>query len=284
MSAIKETIPLRIDRNFEAPSVPLVLTKILQVLDDDRASAKELEQLILHDPSLSARLLRLANSAFYSFRSDVKTLSHAMALLGLNLVKSLAIGVNIFESFTRGMKKEAGQINKLWMHSFGAAVIAQDIWTRRAGRKEGEFAFLCGLLHDLGKIVFFKCDPVNYSKMYSKEKKEEEPDISTLEDEAYGMDHAASGSMLAKHWGLPAELALVIRQHHLATSDGTPLAAVIGICDQVVRRAKIGYDGDCERPAELPNLMAMLNMATEEFDHLVALAESKRSGVDEFFL
>ncbi len=284
MSAIKETIPLRIDRNFEAPSVPLVLTRILQILDDDSSSARELEELILHDPSLSARLLRLANSAFYSFRHDVKSISHAMALLGLNLVKSLAIGVNIFESFTRGMKKEAGQINKLWMHSFGTALLAQDIWNRRASRREGEFAFLCGLLHDLGKIVFFKCDPANYSRVFAKEKKEEEPDISTLEDEAYGMDHAASGAMLAKHWGLPPELAVVIRQHHTAASTGNTLAAAIAISDMLVRRAKIGYDGDCERTSELEKLQALLQMPPEELDRLAALAEEKRSAVDEFFL
>src|SRR5512136_220040 len=110
MAVSREVLPRLINRTFETPSVPLVLTRIIQVLDDESATSHELEQLILHDPSLSARILRLANSAFYSFRDEVKTVSHAIALLGMNLVKSLAIGVNIFESFTRGMKNEAGLI------------------------------------------------------------------------------------------------------------------------------------------------------------------------------
>src|SRR5512136_1789668 len=101
MQPMREVAPIRIDKDFEMPSVPLVLMKILQILDDNTSSAQELEKLILHDPSLSARILKLANSAFYCFPNQVKTISHAIVLLGLNLVKSLAIGVNIFDSFTR---------------------------------------------------------------------------------------------------------------------------------------------------------------------------------------
>ena len=116
-----QNIPCRFrsTRTFEIPSIPLVLIKIIQTLDDDTSSAKELEELILHDPALSARILRLANSAFYSFRTEVKTISHAIALLGMNLVTSLAIGINIFDTFTKGAKSEAALINKLWTHSCG---------------------------------------------------------------------------------------------------------------------------------------------------------------------
>jgi HD-like signal output (HDOD) protein len=284
MPATRETVSLRIDRSFETPSVPLVLTRIIQVLDDESSSSRELEQLIMHDPSLSARILRLANSAFYSFRDEVKTISHAIALLGLNLVKSLAIGVNIFESFTRGMKKEAGQVNKLWMHSFGAALIGQEIWARRSNRKEGEFAFLCGLLHDLGKVVFFKCDSAHYAKMFSAEKQLEDPDICALEMESYGMDHAAMGASLAKQWGLPPDLATVIRKHHSPLSLEMPLVAAVSMADMLAKQNKIGYDGDCKISADLAKFQSMLNMGAEEYARLQVFAESKRIDVEEFFL
>jgi HD-like signal output (HDOD) protein len=284
MPATRETISLRIDRSFETPSVPLVLTRIIQVLDDESSSSHELEQLIMHDPSLSARILRLANSAFYSFRDEVKTISHAIALLGLNLVKSLAIGVNIFESFTRGMKKEAGLINKLWMHSFGSALIGQEIWVRRSNRKEGEFAFLCGLLHDLGKVVFFKYDSAHYAKMFSAEKQPEDPDICSLESESYGMDHAAMGASLAKQWGLPPDLATVIRKHHSPLSLEMPLVVAISMADMLAKQNKIGYDGDCKILTDLAKFQSMLNMSAEEYARLQVFAESKRIEVEEFFL
>ena len=90
MQPLRDSTLLRMDRNFEMPSVPIVLSKILQVVDDNRASARCLEELILHDPSLSVRILKLSNSAFYSFRSEVKTIAHAIALLGLNLVAAVS--------------------------------------------------------------------------------------------------------------------------------------------------------------------------------------------------
>ena len=84
MQAARHPKPFLIDKGFEIPSIPLVLIRIIQTLDEDKSSAKELEELILHDPALSARILRLANSAFYSFRATVKTISHAISLLGMN--------------------------------------------------------------------------------------------------------------------------------------------------------------------------------------------------------
>ena len=141
MCASKHPMSFSLNSSLEIPSIPLVLIKIIQTLDENTSSARELEELILHDPALSARILRLANSAFYSFRTTVKTISHAIALLGLNLVTSLAIGINIFDSFTKGAKSEAALINRLWTHSCGVAVLVKEIWTRRGARgKEGEFA------------------------------------------------------------------------------------------------------------------------------------------------
>ena len=88
------------------------------------------------------------------------------------------------------------------------AVLVKEIWIRRSGReKEGEFAFLCGLLHDLGKVVFFKTYPGHYGSIFAIAKSETDPAISSYEHENYGVDHAVIGEMLAKQWGFPPELA-----------------------------------------------------------------------------
>ncbi len=284
MRALNEELPLQIDRTFEMPSIPLVLTKIIQVLDDDSASAQQLEDLILHDPSLSARILKLANSAFYSFRTEVKTLSHAIALLGMGLVKSLAIGVTIFESFTKGMKQEGHQINKLWMHSFATGLITQDIWSRRARtKKEVEFAFLCGLLHDLGKVVLFKKSPKDYGKLFAREKTATDPDFCTLESDFFGADHPYVGAVLAKQWGFPADLVAIIRHHHTALDRQPALAAAVGVADALVREARIGFDGDNRIPADFEKLMAQLAIRPEEHEKMRVLAAKKREEIEMFF-
>jgi putative nucleotidyltransferase with HDIG domain len=284
MQATKETAPFRLDRNFEMPSVPIVLTKILRLVDDDQASARQLEELILHDPSLAVRILKLANSAFYSFRSEVKTISRAITLLGLNLVRSLAIGISIFESFTKGFRKEATYISQLWMHSFGVGLMAQEIWAKRSNRADGEFALLCGLLHDLGKIVYFKKDAAGYAAIFAREKSAEDPDITFYEMEAYGVDHATLGALLAKQWSLPPELELVLRHHHDVGVAGIPLVAAVSMADMMVKQAGVGYDGDRKITADLADLQHLLGMEQGEFDKLPALAASKRADVVEFFL
>lgn len=283
MRLLRENVPIQIEQNLEMPTIPLMLGKLLRVLDHDSSSARELEGLILHDPSLSARILKLSNSAFYSFRSEVKSISHAIALLGLTLVKGLAIGVSIFDSFTKGMRSESRLIHQLWMHSFGVALLTQEIWTPRSSQKEGEFAFLCGLLHDLGKIFFFKRDPTQYGPLFAVEKTDSEEDLLAYEAEYYGMDHAMLGSVLAKRWGLPPELVHVIQMHHQPLESGTPLVAAVSLADVLAKQADIGYDGEKSLVVDLDAIRDLLRMSTEEWERFSVISGEKRKDVDEFF-
>jgi HD-like signal output (HDOD) protein len=272
------------DKGFEIPSIPLVLIRIIQTLDADTSSAKELEKLILHDPALSARILRLANSAFYSFHTRVKTISHAIALLGMNLVTSLAIGVNIFDSFTKGAKAEAALINQLWTHSCGVGMIVREIWTWRGYKeKEGEFAFLCGLLHDLGKVVLFKTYPNHYGSVFAIAKSETDPSISSFEEENYGVDHTVIGEMLSKQWGFPAELSCVIRRHHDRTSLENPMVKAVMLADLLAKGLKIGYDGDDGLYEDLNNLQSKLEIPEGEYQYLLDFVSRERTHIEDFF-
>jgi len=284
MHTVKDAPRVKVAQSFEVPSVPVVLMKILQLVDDDRASARRLEELILHDPSLSARILKLANSAFYCFRCEVKTISHAIALLGLNLVKSLAIGVSIFESFMKGMRDESAHITQLWMHSFGVGMISQDVVLRRANKTEGEFAFLCGLLHDLGQVVFFKQDPRGYHQLFAADKSENGASLSAREMEQYGVTHCTLGSMLARKWGLPPELATVARYHHDPLDCNSAIASAVAIADSAVRVAGIGYDGDSLPTPSLAKIQEQIQMSAEDYERLCVQAGEKKKDVEDFFL
>jgi HD-like signal output (HDOD) protein len=284
MCAVKHPMPFPINKGFEIPSIPLVLIRIIQTLDADTSSAKELEELILHDPALSARILRLANSAFYSFRARVKTISHAITLLGMNLVTSLAIGINIFDTFTKGSKSEAAHINQLWTHSCGVAVLVKEIWIRRSGiEKEGEFAFLCGLLHDLGKVVLFKTYPGHYSSVFAIEKSETDPAICSYEVENYGVDHTVIGEMLAKQWGFPAELVGLIRRHHDPLALELPMVRAVMLADMLAKELKIGYDGDNGLNEDLSKLCSRLDVSEAEYERLNEFASRERKNIESFF-
>jgi putative nucleotidyltransferase with HDIG domain len=286
MNASGQPAAFQINKDLEIPSIPLVLVKIIQTLDEDTSSAKELEDLILHDPALSARILRLANSAFYSFRARVKTISHAITLLGMNVVTSLAIGINIFDTFTKGAHSEAALINQLWTHSCAVAVLAKKIWGRFTFRtKEAEFAFLCGLLHDLGKVVLFKTYPGHYGSIFAAEKKEEDMAISSYEDDNYGADHAIIGEMVAKKWGFPKDLAAVIRKHHDTAEAGNPLVGTVMLADLLAKELKIGYDGDdgLHARADLPGILLNLSIHEAEWDRLKEFASKECVNIKRFF-
>ncbi len=286
MPVSKPAVPFAINKDFEIPSIPLVLIRIIQTLDEENSSVRELEELIMHDPALAARILRLANSAFYSFRTRVKTISHAIALLGINIVTSLAIGINIFDSFTKGAKSEAALINQLWTHSCGVAMVVREIWIQRNYKgKEREFAFLCGLLHDLGKVILFKKYPGHYGPIFATAKNESDQAISFYENENYGIDHAAVGEMLAKQWGFPSELSYVIRRHHDMSVVNSPLIDAVMLADMIAKELKIGYDGDdgLGANAGLSKLQAKLNITDTEYNQLKLFASREREGIKRFF-
>jgi HD-like signal output (HDOD) protein len=273
----------KIDLDFDLPTIPLMMTRIIQALDDEMATAQKIEELIHHDPSLSARILRLANSPLYAFRSEVKTISHAVTLLGLNLVKSMAIGVSIFDSFRRGAQIEAKHLNDLWVHSYSVGVFSQEIWKRRGSRKEAEFAFLCGLLHDVGKAVYFKKAPAHYSHVFGQERHEDDPDITMAEQEHYGISHAPLGAILVERWGLPPALCEVIRCHHSAVDSSAPIVAAVSLADSIARLQNLGSDGDRSHNQDTSGCQAVLRMGAEEFQQLRSLAESKRAEIESFF-
>jgi HD-like signal output (HDOD) protein len=284
MCASKHPVPFSMNKSLEIPSIPLVLIRIIQSLDADSSSARELESLILHDPALSARILRLANSAFYSFRAQVKTISHAITLLGMNLVSSLAIGINIFDTFTKGARSESTLINKLWTHSCGVGMLVREIWIRSGHKeKEGEFAFLCGLLHDLGKVILFKTYPNHYGPIFAAAKLESDPAISIYEMDNYGMNHAEIGEMLAKQWGLPPELVTVIGRHHDPTALATPMIRAVMMADILAKGLGIGYDGDDAKYEDVALLQPKLEISDGDYVHLMDFASRERENIEKFF-
>lgn len=284
MCATGRPRPFPLDDALEIPSIPLVLVRIIQTLERDDSSGAELERLILHDPALTARILKLANSAFYSFHADVRTISHAVSLLGLNLVTSLAIGIKVFDTFVKGKQSEASLINGLWTHSCAVGVLAREIWTRRSRRaKEAEFAFLCGLLHDLGKAALFQTYPGHYGSIFAIRKREADPAIASFEIDNYGVDHAAVGAMLARQWGFPQELSSVIRRHHDRGSAVASMAIAVGMADLLAKTLGIGYDGDDGLNENASRLRAILRMDDSEYDYLNAFAGRERTSIEGFF-
>ena len=223
------------------PALPNVINKLNSLSDNDKSSVQEMARIVSSDQVLSARILRLANSPSYGFHR-VSTISNAMILLGVNVVKSLALSSSILAI----MEKDSVA---LWEHSLGVGVAASLI-ARKLGLPECDEIATAGLLHDIGKVIIsLKC-------------KEAEKDILELvhdrdiyiieaEREIIATDHAEVGGWLSKSWFLPDKLSEPIAFHHnVAKSLNHRLkTSVVHIADVLIKASGFGNSGDSFVPA-----------------------------------
>jgi len=196
------------------PTIPLVLTKILDLVEDQNSTIQDLERAIQSDQSITAKVLRLANSAFYGFPRKITTISKAIILIGFNSVKNIAIGVLVFEAFQCRKGKGAEEIEAGWVHAvevaFGAKMLATKLRYAKA-----EEAFVGGLLHDIGKVVFVYSDYEQYLPVLEKAAAEAEWESHlAAERDLLGSTHTEIGEILGVHWQLPGPIVACIRLHH----------------------------------------------------------------------
>ncbi len=210
---IREIIRL-LDQDRELPTLSPVVEKILRLISDEKVSIKELAEVIQNDVSLSFKILKVVNSAFYGFTREISTLSQAMVILGLSAVKNLALSMSILELYVDGTEGEKGgdDFTVFWERSLFSAVAARRLATE-AKYKDGEEAFMASLLQDIGVLVFIKYYPEEYADILKSAKKNA-VDISILEDQHFGINHALLGEFLANKWQLPRSLTLPILRHH----------------------------------------------------------------------
>ena len=191
------------------PPFPAIAHRILALASKEHVGAHEVGAVIKLDPSFSAEVLSFANSALFGARCRVTSLTQAVALLGMNRVKSMATFVavnNMVRSSTRALA-----LRKVWVHSVVTAILAEE--AARISRLDSEFAYTAGLLHNLGILGLMSAYPDEYCRMldvytdFGFELLQSERDL-------FDIDHCAAGAYLARDWNFPDKLAAAIAAHH----------------------------------------------------------------------
>lgn len=228
---------------------PTVAARLLQLPAD--AELMELAQLIECDPAVSLELLRLANSSLYGFTGQIRSVNHAVVILGFREVRSLALSLASGQVFGGGSKQH-GQ--NLWKHSLGCAAIARCLAPLIPGADADE-AFLGGILHDVGKLVFFDVIPDDYESATANL---DAYQITDAESDAFGITHQEIGQQCAEQWGLPIELNEVIAAHHdfEISGPGTEVLHVVQTANCLARQWGIGCEppGEDDEPLPVPEL------------------------------
>lgn len=211
------------------PSLPLTVVALGEAVQDERCTVDRILGILSKDPSLSATLLRLANSALYSGTDSVMDLRTAVLRLGFDAVANLGTGAAVIKTLKGGTHLDA---LKLWQHSVAVGLTAKGVCILAKRHGQAETAFLCGLLHDIGKIALDTCFPEAYAEVLKAVA--EGAYFVDAERALLGMDHAEAGALLAADWSFPETIVDVIRGHH----DPKPedfLSNLIHLADLLVR-------------------------------------------------
>ena len=211
------------------PSLPLTVVALGEAVQDERCSVDRILNILSMDPSLSATLLRLANSALYAGEGSIQDLRSAVLRLGFDAMANLGTGAAVIKNLRSGPHLDAV---KLWQHSVAVGLTAKGICILAKRHGQAETAFLTGLLHDIGKIALDTCFPEAYTSVIQKVA--EGAFFVDAEHEVLGMDHAEAGSLLAANWSFPPAIVEVIRVHHNPGPDDF-LPNLIHLSDLLVR-------------------------------------------------
>jgi len=232
----------------DLPTLPVIAQKVMKLADDD-ASAAKLAAIISSDQALSARVLRLANSAYYGYRARIGTIQHAMVVIGMNMLKQLSLSALVCATVGQGGKDRV----QFWKHSFATAK-ASALIAKRAQIKEEDLCFMAGLLHDVGKMII---------DMYF-------PDESEL-------DHTEIGAWIAERWDLPPALVSAIAHHHSLAVEhfSQPIVACVhaaNIC------AKVALSAEGSEVA--PEILRTLRLSQDDFFDTATELRQQRAQID----
>lgn len=221
-------------------SPPDICIRVFDLLESESASAQSLGAVINRDPSLTARLLRLVNSAFYGRPRRIDTVSRAIAVIGTSELYNLVVAVAAVTSFSR-IPNFIVNIDTFWRHGICCGLMARAL-ARRCGVLHPERLFVAGVLHDVGSLLVYERAPET-ARTLLLEARGDESALARAERAALGFDHATLGGLLLDGWQLPQELVAAVRWHH------APAAAERGAFDAALVHIAEDFSNRCEHGA-----------------------------------
>ncbi|MDD2539417.1 MAG: HDOD domain-containing protein [Desulfuromonadaceae bacterium] len=224
----------------DLPTIPVVATKVMQLIESETATAEELAKVVASDPAVAARVLKISNSSFYGCQRQIQTLSHAIVVLGFATLKSLVVAASVKQVY-----QPYGLTEKmLWEHSFGAGLASRMIAkeTRLVSEEE---AFLGGLFHDIGKIIMNTMNKQQFQEVMQR-CYNDGISFEEAEQRVYPYTHSEVGGLVIKKWNFPDMLMHAVLDHHTFDfpGDGDPcqinLTCVVGLSDLFCHKVGIG--------------------------------------------
>lgn len=242
----------------ELPTLSTVVAELMATLQEPTSSARDLERLIANDQAIAARLLKLANSAFYGLPGKVTSLTRAVTLLGFNTVRSLVLTIGVVNKFSGPSGSEYFDRGSFWEHSLAVAMASKLLAARDTSVSQEE-AHIAGLLHDIGTVASDHCMPKKF-KEAMRLIHEDGMEWLEAEKKAIGLSHDEVGALVAVHWRFPEFIREAIAYHHHPEEAQKCLAIVqvVHLANTIVRafREQENQEEDYTIPELEPELKA----------------------------
>jgi len=241
MSYSVKVLRRQIESIKQLPTLPQVMERVMEVITDPNSSAADLGREIAKDQSLTAKILRMVNSAFYGFYRQIDSVDDAVVILGYNEVRILTLTVSVFDSF--GPSRTGWNRPQFWQHALATAVGAE--YLAQGGATLAKEAYIAGLLHDIGKVAFDKLLGTEWMRVLQRAEKDQIA-LDGIELEEFGASHATAGGWLAERWHLPERIAQAVAYHHENTNGHGEncLVPLVQISNAIVKDEKIGQSGN----------------------------------------
>ena len=237
-----EQVKTLVARINKLPTLPTSYQKLVEVLRSPNSSIEDVADVISTDPAMTARLLKLVNSAYFGLQKPVADVARAGALLGLDRIMALVLGQGIF-SDCEAPKVEGFSMEELWQHSVSTAAAAHRIaMAEKLDRDVVAAAFLAGMLHDIGKLVLAMGLPEQYAKVLKLAASGRPGDLQQTEMLELRASHTDVGAYLVGLWGLPNTIAEAIAYHEdpaQSRSSAFGLPAIVHAADRLAYRPDI---------------------------------------------
>jgi len=222
------------------PALPHVVIRVMQLTEDPNSSIQDINAALQQDQGMTARVLRMANSAFYGFPRRIATVTDATILLGFKTLRSILIAAAVNDLMNKDMEGYALENGNLWKHSQFVAYASRLI-AKQAGFTSLDLAYTAGLLHDIGKIILDSYLKESYQEVINKVNSQPVTFLE-VENEVIGFNHAQIGARIARKWNLPDELAESIALHHNPEKArvNPRLTAIVHLADTIVLYMGVG--------------------------------------------
>jgi HD-like signal output (HDOD) protein len=220
-----------------------VLEEIDRLLQDPNTTVTDLGDCIEKDPDLTSRLLRLANSTFYRFSRRLETVAESVSVIGIQQVQDLVLASCVIEAF-EGIPRHQVDMESFWRHSLGCGICARALANERQ-LLGAERLFICGLLHDLGRLVLLSQAPhtaADILNLYHKNRML----LREAEREVLGFDHAQVGEEVLRLWQFPPSVISAVAFHHQPMAAGVFQleSSAVHLADHLVHAMELGSSGE----------------------------------------